>query len=68
MRMTPRLLAAATAASVSVAQVSVNGPSKAVLLVHGVPASVFSPARNIPLPTWSYPCESLRSTAYMPTV
>jgi hypothetical protein len=66
MRMTPRLLAAATAAFVSVAFKS--KPSKAALLVHGVPASVISPARNIPSPTWSYPCESLRSTAFMLTV
>ena len=66
MRMTPRLLAAATAAFVPVAKI--QSLSQAALLVHGVPASVFSPARDIPSSTWSYPCESLRSTAFTPTV
>ena len=68
MRMTPRLLATATVGFVSVAPVNVKGLIKAVLLVHGVPASVKLPARHDPSTTWSFPCESLRSTAFMPTV
>lgn len=68
MRMTPRLLATATVGFVSVAQVKhVKGLFQAVLLVHGVPASVNSPARHDPSTTWSYPCESLHSTAFTPT-
>lgn len=66
MRMTPRLLAAATVVSVSVAQVS--GPFRATLLVHGVLASVFFPVRPILSLTWSTPCESLPATAFTPTV
>lgn len=68
MRMTPRLLATATVGFVSVAQVKVKGLFQAVLLVHGVPASVNSPAHHDPSTTWSFPCESLHSTAFMPTV
>lgn len=68
MRMTPRLLATATVGFVSVAPVNVKGLIKAVLLVHGVPASVNSPARHGPSSTWSFPCGSLHSTAFMPTV
>ena len=71
MRMTPRLLATATVGFVSVAQVEnvkVKGLIQAVLLVHGVPASVSFPAHHDPSTTWSFPCESLRSTAFMPTV
>ena len=71
MRMTPRLLATATVGIVSVAQVKlvkVKGLFQAILLVHGVPASVISPAHHDPSTTWSFPCESLRSTAFMPTV
>ena len=62
MRMTPRLLATATFGFVSVAHV------KHLLLVHGVPASVNSPAHHGPSSTWSFPCGSLHSTAFMPTV
>lgn len=74
MRMTPRLLATATVGFVSVAHVKlvkhvkVKGLIQAHLLVHGVPASVNLPARHDPSTTWSFPCESLRSTAFMPTV
>lgn len=68
MRMTPRLLATATVGFVSVAQVKqVKGLFQAVLLVHGVPASVIFPAHHDPSTTWSYPCESLHSTAFTPT-
>lgn len=68
MRMTPRLLATATVGFVSVAQVNVKSLTKAALLVHGVTASVNSPAHHDPSTTWSFPCESLHSTAFMPTV
>ena len=67
MRMTPRLLATATVGIVSVAQVNVKGLIQAVLLVHGVSASVIFPAHHGPSTTWSFTCESLHSTASMPT-
>lgn len=67
MRMTPRLLAAATAAFVPVAHIP--SLSRAFYLVHGVPASVIDPARQLPSVShpWSFPCVSLPSTASMPT-
>lgn len=68
MRMTPRLLATATVGFVSVAQVNVKSLTKAALLVHGVPASVSSPAHHDPSTSRTFPCESLHSTAFMPTV
>ena len=74
MRMTPRLLATATVGFVSVAHVKllkhvkVKGLIQGHFLVHGVPASVNSPARHGPSSTWSFPCGSLHSTAFMPTV
>ena len=71
MRMTPRLLAAATVVFVSVArtiQGLVSLVEQVVLLAHGVSASVFIPAHRHPSPSWSFPCVSLLSTAFMPTV
>ena len=71
MRMTPRLLATATVGFVSVAHVKhvkVKGLIQGHFLVHGVPASVNSPARHGPSSTWSFACGSLHSTAFMPTV
>ena len=68
MRMTPRLLATATVGFVSVAQVNVKSLTKAAVFVHGVPASVSSPAHHDPSTSRTFPCESLHSTAFMPTV
>ena len=67
MRMTPRLLATDTVGIVSVASFFIQVFARLRRAVHGVPASVLFPARQLPPPTWSFPCESLPSTASMPT-